>query len=423
MRYQRLRVLASGAGALTIAALSLFCSASATSTQHVVYSFTGGVDGGNAATSVAFAPSGKAIVTTVQGGADGCGTVDRLTPSQGAWTSRTLWTFTCGADGKNPHGGVTLDAAGDIFGTTVAGGSGGICVGDGCGVVYRIAARGGFRVIYNFTGGNDGFGPGNPVALDTHGNIYGDAPDGGAHGVGVVYQLSYRRGSWKQKVIHAFTGRDDGAVGSLGPLLVDSAGDIFGVTEIGGFHQAGNAFKITPNANGTWTFTVLYAFKGAPDAAFPYGGLISDASGDLYGTTYYGGTSGNGAVYELMPRSSGRYAERVLYSFSGGADGGNPTTTLMFDSAGDLVGTTTAGGGSCGCGVIFKLDHVTGLESVLHTFGSSRTDGQSPLYGLTADTNGDLFTATVGGGSFGQGAVFGMSTPMLRTAKDPFRAR
>src|SRR5690242_3340015 len=142
MRYQQLRVLASGAGALALAALSLFCSASASTTGQIVYDFTGGNDGGNAATSVAFAPSGKAIVTTVQGGTDGCGTVDRLTPAQGLWTSRTLWTFTCGADGKNPHGGVTLDAAGNMYGTTVAGGTGGICVGDGCGVVFRIAARG-----------------------------------------------------------------------------------------------------------------------------------------------------------------------------------------------------------------------------------------------------------------------------------------
>jgi len=409
MRYQRLRILASGTAALAIAALALFCSASASTTQQVVYNFTGGIDGGNAATTVAFAASGKAIVTTVQGGIDGCGTVDRLTPTQGMWTSRTLWTFTCGADGKNPHGGVTLDAAGNMFGTTVAGGSGGICVGDGCGVVFRIAARGGFRVIYNFTGLKDGFGPGNPVALDTHGNLYGDAPDGGAHGEGVVYQLSFHHDHWVQKVIHAFTGGNDGGVGSLGPLLIDSAGDIFGVTEIGGFHQAGTAFKITPGPNGTWTYNVIYAFKGSPDAAFPYGGLIADASGNLYGTTYFGGASGNGSVYELMPRATGKYADRVLYSFTGGEDGGNPTTTLLFDSAGDLVGTTDAGGASCSCGVIFKIDHMTGVESVMHAFGSTQTDGQSPLYGLTPDAHGNLFTSTVGGGSFGQGTIYGIT--------------
>jgi len=422
MRYQGLRILLS-AGALSIAALSLFCSASASTTQGIVYDFTGGNDGGNAATSVAFDPQGRAYVTTVQGGLDGCGTLDRLTPKQGSWTEQTVWTFTCGADGKNPHGGVTFDSAGNLFGTTVAGGSGGICVGDGCGVVFRKGAHDGFRVIYNFTGNKDGFGPGNAVAIDSHENLYGDAPDGGAHGLGVVYQLSFHRTQWQIKVLHAWTGGNDGGIGSLGPLLVDSAGDIFGVTEIGGLHQAGTAFKLVPGPNNTFSFSVIYQFKGSPDAGSPYGGLIADAQGDLFGTTYFGGTSGNGAVYELMPRSTGRYAERVLYSFSGGGDGGNPTSTLVFDAAGDLFGTTDAGGGSCGCGVVFKIDHVTGMESAVHTFGSTGSDGQSPLYGLTPDASGNLFTSTVGGGSFGQGVVFGMTPSMRRTVKDVIRAR
>src|SRR5215472_13906054 len=132
MRYHRFLSIASGVGVFSIAALCMLSAGSAATNQQVVYNFTGGNDGGNAATSVAFTSTGRAIVTTVQGGADGCGTVDELTPTQGLWTERTLWTFSCFNDGKNPHGGVTIDASGNMYGTTVAGGNGGQCVGDGC---------------------------------------------------------------------------------------------------------------------------------------------------------------------------------------------------------------------------------------------------------------------------------------------------
>jgi uncharacterized repeat protein (TIGR03803 family) len=418
---QRLRYLVSGALAFLVAALALSSGGSAATTQGVVYDFTGGVDGGNAATSVAFDPTGRAYVTTVSGGGAGCGTVDRLAPRQGVFVSRTLWTFTCGADGKNPHGGVTLDAAGNIYGTTVAGGSGGVCSGDGCGVVFRIGPHGAFRTLYDFTGGKDGFGPGNAPALDSHGALYGDAPDGGGHGFGVVYQLSFKH-RWVLKVIHAFSGGNDGSTGSLGPLLVDAAGDVFGVAELGGRHQAGTVFRITPGADGTWNFDVLYAFKGSPDAGFPYGGLIADSQGDLFGTTYFGGATGNGTVYELVHRSTGTYFERVIYSFTGGSDGANPTSTLVFDAAGDLFGTTSAGGGSCGCGTVFKLDHMTGAETTVHEFGATRTDGAYAYYGLTPDEHGDLFTSTVAGGTFGQGTIFGI-VPTQRATKDALRSR
>lgn len=406
---QLLRYLASGAAAFSVVALALAGGGSAATTQQVVYDFTGGTDGGNAATSVAFGANGQAYVTTVAGGGDGCGTVDRLTPAQGMWTPRVLWTFSCGADGKNPHGGVTVDGNGFIYGTTVAGGTGGTCAGDGCGVIFRIGPHGGFRTLYDFTGGKDGFGPGNALALDSHGNLYGDAPDGGAHGFGVVYQLSFKTFHWVLKPIHAFKGLDDGSTGSLGPLYVDATGDVFGVAELGGRYQAGTAFKLTPQVNGTWSFTLLHAFKGSPDAAFPYGGLIADSRGNLFGTTYFGGASGNGTVYELFRRVGGGYGERVLYSFTGGSDGGNPTSTLVFDSAGNLYGTTSAGGGSCGCGTIFELNRTTGAESTIHEFGSTQTDGQYPYYGLTPDANGNLFTSTVAGGSFGQGVIYGLT--------------
>ncbi len=381
----------------------------------VVYNFAGLKFGGDPASDVSFDTAGNAYVTTVTGGKYGCGTVERLTPAtQGPWTPTVVWAFTCFNDGKNPHGGVTLDAAGNIFGTTTAGGFGNPCVGDGCGVIYRISAKShGLRVLYDFSGGKDGFGPGGRVVFDAHNNLYGTTPDGGkpngcnGQGCGVVYQLSLHRTAWMQTVIHQFSGGNDGAVGGLGPLLI-AGSDVYGVAELGGKYQSGVVFKASPAGGGAWSYSVLYAFKGLPDAGSPYGGVIANSNGDLFGTTYYGGTSGNGAIYELVPRANGRYAERVLYSFTGGSDGGNPTSTLAMDASGNLYGTASAGGGSCGCGVVFKLDALTGTESVLHTFGSTGVDGSYPYYGLTP-WNGKLFTTTVSGGTLGQGTLFGLT--------------
>jgi uncharacterized repeat protein (TIGR03803 family) len=387
----------------------LATSAGASSNPGVVYNFTGGNDGGNAATGVVFDGQGNAYGTTVVGGIFGCGTVFKLIPGSGQWTRKTLWNFSCGLDGKNPHGGVTFDKNGNLYGTTVAGGNGGICTGDGCGVVFRISTHGGLRVLYNFTGGDDGFGPGSPVVFDSAGKLYSTAPDGGKHKKGVVFQLSFQHNHWVQTVIHAFTGHADGGIGSLGPLLIDnSTGTIYGVTEIDGSHNAGTAYKIVPAGGGTWTFTTIWGFRGTPDAGYPYGGLIADSHGNLFGTTYYGGANNLGSVFELKPNQHGTYNERVLYSFKGGKDGSLTTTTLIADGSGNLDGTTSGGGGSCDCGTIFKLTP-SGTESILHRFGSSNTDAKYPYYGLTPDANGNLFTSTVAGGLYGQGTVYGIT--------------
>ena len=227
----------------------LALSAWAADTEKVLYSFTGGNDGGDPAAQLVFDGAGNAYGTTVVGGLYGCGTVFELTPlSGGRWQQSVLYNFSCFGDGKNPYGGVTFDGSGNLYGTTVAGGSGGACSGDGCGVVYKLTPSGGGwtqTVLYNFTGGDDGYGPGSAVVLDKAGNIYGTAPDGGAYSQGVIYQLSLKNGQWQQTVIHAFTGGDDGAVGSLGSLLLDAAGNLYGVTELGGRYGAGIVFKLS----------------------------------------------------------------------------------------------------------------------------------------------------------------------------------
>lgn len=369
-------------------------------TERVLYNFTGGNDGGNAATGLTLDTSGNLFGTTVIGGTYNCGTTFELAHRAGSrWHESVLYSFTCYGDGKNPHGGVTLER-GNLDGTTVAGGSGGSCSGDGCGVVFQLQP-GGERVLHSFTGGNDGFGPGGGVTSDSLGSLFGTTPDGGTYSQGVVYEVSRSGRQWHERVIHAFTGGKDGGVGSLGLLLFESA-SLYGVTELAGAHAAGTVFKLSPSGH-AWNLTTLYAFKGTPDAGYPYGGLIADAAGNLFGTTYYGGASGLGSVFELVHGAHG-YRERVLYSFKGGADGSSSTSTLLLVGS-DLYGTTSAGGGSCDCGTIFKVSVHSGVETVLHAFGAG-SDGAYPYYGLTKDAAGNLYGTTVAGGANGQGTVF-----------------
>jgi len=382
---------------------------------HVVYSFEGSPDAEYPSTDLVVDGSGNLYGMTVLGGAFGSGTVFRLSPSPAGWSETVLYSFRSGADGGQPYGGVTLDAQGNLYGTAVVGGSGGSCVEDGCGVVWKLTRSGAswtHSVIHDFNGA-DGFGPGGPVVFDGFGNLYGMTPTGGPFGLGVVYQLTPGAGgSWTSTVIHAFSGRDDGATGSAGRLLVDDAQNIYGVATVGGEHGLGDVFRITPSASGTWTFRTLYSFKGQPDGVFPYGGLVRDSAGTLYGTTYYGGTAGLGTVFRLKEDPRG-WREQVLYSFTGGSDGGFSISHLVLDSAGNLYGTTSEGGSpGCNCGTLFRLSppqSALGKRrwqfTVVHPF-EGNPDGAFAYNGLVADGAGNLYGTTVHGGTDDDGAVY-----------------
>lgn len=378
----------------------------ASASEQVVYSFTGGIDGGDPATDVK-ASDGNFYGTTVTGGYSNCGTIFKLTPrSSPPWQESVLYSFTCYGDGKNPYGGVTFDRNADLFGTTVSGGNGGSCGSTGCGVAWELHGSA-ESVLHSFTGGGDGFGPGGGLVIDRKGNLYGTTPDGGAHYSGVVYELSQHKGSWRERVIHAFNGGSEGGVGSLGRLLlhgtVAGTGALYGVTEIGGAHSAGTVYVLTHKAS-KWLLTTLYAFKGSPDCGSPYGGLIADRHGNLYGTTYYGGANGLGCVFKFA-LGNRYYKESVLYSFKGGTDGSSPTSTLLLSGRGTLYGTTSMGGGSCDCGTVFKLNLKTGAESVVHAFSGGR-DGAYPYYGLLRTSHGHLLGTTVAGGTSNAGTIF-----------------
>ena len=388
------------------AATWLATIAGAASTTKLIYSFGGNSDGEYTDTELVMDSGGNLYGTSVQGGTFGGGTVFQVTPS-GVHT--VLYDFTGGADGGEPYKGVTLDAQGNLYGTAVTGG-GGSCEG-GCGVVFKLTNSGGTwtqSVIHTFTGGNDGSGPGSPVAIDRLGNVYGTTPTGGANAMGVVYQLRLdASGQWNLRVIHTFTGGTDGGGGSASRLLIDAARNLYGVCTVGGANGLGTVFEMSPR-QGTWQFATLYAFKDSPDGALPYGGVISDRAGNLYGTTYYAGVHDLGTVYKLT-HNHGTWSESVLYSFKGGADGASPISSLAADAAGNLYGTTSDGGAAaCGCGVIFKMTRgATGkwTESVAYRFPGSPSPGFA-YNGMVGDAAGSFYGATVHGGSDNDGAVY-----------------
>jgi uncharacterized repeat protein (TIGR03803 family) len=386
-------------------------SARAASSTQVIYSFAGDDDGEYTDSDLIMDSAGNLYGTSVLGGDFGSGTVFELSPSGNSWTHTVLYSFTGGADGGEPYKGVTLDAKGNLYGTAVVGGTGGTCVESGCGVVYKLTNNGGTwtqTVIHNFRG-PDGYGPGNGLTLDAAGNLYGMTAVGGASGLGVIYQVKPQSdGSWKLVVIHNFTGGNDGSSGSAGRLLLDSVGNLYGVATAGGFNGKGTAFKLSPTQDGKFKFKTLYAFKGQPDAGFPYGGLTFDVAGNLYGTTYYDGANNLGSVYQLSLGTNGVWKEKVLYSFKGGRDGSSSISNLVSDPAGNLYGTTSEGGAGCSCGVIFKLTrggNGTWTESVPYRFQGS-PDAGFAYNGMEPGPAGTYYGATVHGGPTNDGTVY-----------------
>src|SRR6266550_1741752 len=371
-------------------ALSLV-TATATTTD-VIFSFEE-EEGEYADTDLETDSAGNIYGTTVLGGEFGGGTVFQLSRTPNGWEHTVLYSLTGGADGGEPYKGVTIDRRGNLYGTAVTGGSGG-CEG-GCGVVYKLTKSGGTWnqiVIHAFTGGDDGSGPGARVTVDRSGDVYGMAPTGGANGLGTIYKIHPHAGSWVFQVIHTFTGGDDGTTGSAGRMLLQH-GRLYGAATAGGLYGSGVVFELTPPAAaavGEWDFRVLYSFHGQPDGSFPYGALLSGPLGKIYGTTYYGGENGIGAVYELSPRSVGEWDGRVIYSFQTGSDGNSPISNLVPDTAGNLYGTTSEGG--LGSGTIFKLAPIGGgqwTESVVHSF-EGPPDGGFSYNGMVVDRFGNF---------------------------------
>jgi uncharacterized repeat protein (TIGR03803 family) len=275
-------------------------------TETVLWSFTGRRDGGDPYCGLTFDLSGNLYGTTSNGGVYGRGTVFKLTPHSGAnWTESVLYDFTTGGSNSGiPLAGVIFDAAGNLYGTTENGGE------DNEGTVFELKpTKKGIwtiSVLHSFTGGRDGGGPGyGNLVMDAAGNLYGTTVYGGIYEYGAVFKLAQSSGKWRETVIQSFTGRGDGATPVAG-LTFDSTGNLYGTTQQGGDlgrcggDGCGTVFKLVPNSNGGWNETVLHDFFDHPGDS-PAGGVTFGAAGNLYGTTDGDGTTSEGSVFEVTP--------------------------------------------------------------------------------------------------------------------------
>jgi uncharacterized repeat protein (TIGR03803 family) len=325
-------------------------------TKKVLHNFNV-TNGAEPYAGLIFDPSGSLYGTTYEGGGQNLGTVYKLTPSHGGWAERVLYSFKPGRDGGGfkPSAGLIFDSSGNLYGTTSSGGA-------SSGTVFRLTPGSGGawteNVLYQFTGGDDGGNPAGGVILDAEGNLYGMTPYGGSGCYcGVVFELTPNAdGSWKENVLHTFTGGDDGGSPGLGSLVMDTAGNLYGTTGSGGLYAFGTVFKLAPST-GNWKETVLHSFKGR-SGDIPYGSLIFDSLGDLYSTTTYGRnsvcTEGGGIVFKLAPNSNGGWNERVLHTF-GDHPGANPFAGVIFDPAGNLFGTTAGDDLGTTHGSVFEI--------------------------------------------------------------------
>jgi uncharacterized repeat protein (TIGR03803 family) len=329
-----------------------------------------------------------------------------------------IYSFTgTKGDGAVPYTELTTDKAGNLYGTTTDGGL-------ASGVVYELSppvspdTNWTETVLVEF-GVSNGDDPEGPLTIDAAGNLYGTTTFGGSSpncqgGCGIVYELSPPAapgGEWTQTVLYSFSGQD-GQEPYAG-VVVDRFGNLYGATRMGGESASGVVFEVSPPSSpgGAWSERSLYEFSGQGDGGDPLGTLVFDAVGNLYGTTRLGGTFGLGTAFELVLAGPGQYTEKVLHSFGGGADGSDVVSGLLLLKSGVLAGTAQLGGAHAG-GMAFALTPPAqqGGEWIytdLHDFGAFKNDGTNPQASLTLG-NRVLYGTTAQGGSSGSGTVFAL---------------
>jgi uncharacterized repeat protein (TIGR03803 family) len=409
---------------LAMFAAIMFATVTRVSAQEsILHSFGSSSDGAEPSGSLIVDASGNLYGMTSRGGSANSGTVFKLTPKTGGgWREKVLYSFLNNhQDGTSPGGSLVLDAKGRLYGTTTAGGS------NNTGTVFKLTLQiGGVwkeTVLHTFPNVNDrkdGIFPNGGLIFDASGNLYGVTGSGGTRGNGTVFELVPKSGGrWTEKILHNFTQGDktDGRFPNS-KLIFDAAGNLYGTTRDGGggvcYLGCGTVFKLS-QSGGVWSETILHRFQNdGEDGYQPYGDLIIDASGNLYGTTAWGGGPVHqffGTVFELTPQTGGTWAENILYSFGNqGKDGERPFGGVVLDGAGNLYGTTFAGGTANFLGTVFKLAPQTGggwTQTLLHSFKAFNQDGTGPRTGLVIDEAGNLFGTTLtGGGKANMGTVF-----------------
>ncbi len=359
-----------------------------------VYNFTGGSDGGNPWAGLAQDLSGNPYGTTTVGGFIyngynyNCGAVYELNT---AGTETVLFDFCPYGDwrsGTNPLAPVTLDDAGNIYGTATYGGV------NGYGTAFKIDTAGNETVLYGFLGEADGCFPSQGPVRDNAGNLYGTASDlgCGAYGYGAIFKID-TAGNFS--VVHDFIG-SDGAFPQYGHLTMDPAGNIYGVTEYGGASNNGVLYKLNKNGK----LTVLHSFEGGSDGCWPYGSVVHDKHGNLYGTTSYCGSKNDGTIWKVSEKGK----ETILHNFAGGSsDGCFPYGGVARDPKGNLYGATYSCGAHSYYGALYELS-ASGRLTLLHSFDKS--DGRYPSGEVLRNATGTLSGTTYEGGTDNYGTVW-----------------
>ena len=399
-------------------------------TEKVLYSFTGGLDGGQPYAGVIFDPAGNLYGVTQFGGAYNQGTVFELSPSpSGTWTETVLYSFTGGSDGSQPMYDLAMDGGGNLYGTAAYGGDSycgtvyelspsesgwtftllhtfggkddgcspqadlnfngnrllGTTAGGGChsmGTAFRLFSDG-VEVVYSF-GGNNGNLP-NGLTGD---GFYGTSYFGGKPGEGVVFELGYDftepcRSQIEVKHTFASTGKAKAtAAGYLpvGDLATQGGSIMYGATQSGGVGGFGTVYQLTNSRSVAWHISVLHSFTGLDgDGAMPWAGVVLDPAGNLYGTTSWGGAEWAGTVFELTPGANNEWTETVLYSFTGRADGNSPISTIVLDGAGNVYGTTYQGG-TYNQGVVYEVTPGAATTTTLTSSPNPSTYGQAVTF-------------------------------------------
>jgi len=374
-------------------------------TYTVLYSFKGYPEGFNPVAELIQDGRGRLYGTTSAGGIYGWGTVFEWNPKTGR--EKVLYNFTGFQDGASPSAALVRDKTGILYGTAFAGGdmTDGPCNMGGCGVVFKLDPNGIQTVLYTFTGAPDAANPVAKLFRDSKGDLYGTTQFGGTS---CGDQYAYRGcgavfkidANGNYTLLHRFKGSN--GKWPIAGLVTDGSYNLYGTTYSGAFGTSGTIYKITKRGKET---KLGWFNWGCCTGVYPSGALVRDASGDLYGTTRYGAHLRHRKLEGYgsifkLDAGAGGYVNE-LYSFTGGADGATPYAGLVRDSAGNLYGTTESGG--AGYGVVFKLD-AAGNYTVLHTF--TGLDGANPYASLLLGANGNLFGTTYAGGDYNYGVIF-----------------
>ena len=382
---------------VVLAATILAAPAARAQTFSVLHRFMG-ADGCNPIAGPTIDRSGNLYGTT-SGCGGGAGTVFKLTHAGGGWILNTLYSFSAGNDGASPWAGLVFGPDGALYGTTSGRNVNGLY-----GTVFMLRPANNpchsvlcpwnVTVLYAFSDSSGGWEPGyGNVVFDAAGNIYGSTVTGGANGAGTVYKLTHSNGNWTESVLYNFSTSDNGGAFPYGGVVLDSAGNVYGTAETGGIYGGGVLYRLTQSGS-SWTETVLHSFA-IGDGYDPLSRPILDQQGNLYGTTSRGpGDQSGGTVYQLGA-SGGTYSVLTALPALPGTNG--PVAALTMDAAGNLYGTSQQGG-SNGYGSVFKLTYSGGswIYTDLHDF--NQQDGAYPYGSVALDAQGNLYGTTYSGG-------------------------